>query len=93
MSDTPRTDREWEKDCASMFQKAFDMRDKSREIERELSRALKLAEDNGRLARAADCELNAANAEIERMKNQPREIICTKCGLREERGEKPIAEF
>jgi hypothetical protein len=25
--------------------------------------------------------------------NRPHEIICTKCGLREERGEKPSADF
>ena len=25
--------------------------------------------------------------------NEPSEIICTKCGLREERGEKPKSEF
>jgi hypothetical protein len=25
--------------------------------------------------------------------NRPHEIICTKCGLREERGEKPNADF
>ena len=44
-------------------------------------------------AKRLERELNAANAEIERLKNQPREIICTKCGLREERGEKPNADF
>jgi len=44
---------------------------------------------SAKILAAAYRELQAEN---ERLK-QPSEIICTKCGLRKERGEKPKSEF
>ena len=35
----------------------------------------------------------AEKSPINELKSQPHEIICTKCGLREQRGEKPSADF
>jgi len=62
----------------------------------QIKAALRYADDMGNLkyevsvlaaAYREKCE------ELDEIKNQPREIICTKCGLREELGEKPNADF
>lgn len=51
-------------------------------IESQVKRIKKLEDD-----------LSLANCTMDKMKNQPCEIICTKCGLREQRGEKASADF
>jgi len=62
---------------------------------------LKIAKYTGEHWSDVSCRILAAayrkaKKENERLKKrlkQPSEIICTKCGLREERGEKPKSDF
>jgi len=60
-TDTPRTDAK-EAACDSLCDQAWGNEgwDFARQLERELSRAVKLAEDNGKLAHQAACELTEA---------------------------------
>ena len=51
-----------------------------------------LASQEGRDGTPWDQMIQAADY-IDELKNQPHEIICTKCGLREQRGGKPSADF
>ena len=69
---TPRTDEFMSADCCDIEHCA----DFARQLERELARALKLAEDNGKLAHQTACELadakeqrDNARKEAERFRN------------------------
>lgn len=44
-------------------------------------------------ARQLERELAAMTAERDALKNAPREIICARCGLREQQGILPPADF
>ena len=96
MSDTPRTDDKSFNietiavnlpPIAHMFCHAAFAKELERELNAAKSDLSKYTEDSGDDSlynvRRLRNELNAANAEIERLK----------CGLREERGEKPNADF
>jgi ABC-type thiamine transport system ATPase subunit len=73
MSDTPRTNAAWNKlnhDDSTGYQMAVAMKIFAKQLERELARALKLAEDNGKLAHQTACELAEALENLEAVKRE-----------------------